>query len=178
MKISQNFIFDHPTIRELSQTISSLINPSSDLTTTKNPVDEIKHFIDKYTAGLELRESPTLPVLQGQVTVLLTGSTGNLGSHVVAALLSDARVSRVYTFDRAASGTTPQKRLESAFEDRGLLLSLLSTEKIVNLTGDLNEENFGLSEKTYDEVYRFYIQFLLFHSPFGAGPEFCDSRSA
>ena len=35
------------------------------------------------------------------VTVLLTGSTGHLGSEILALLLTDERVERVYTLDRA-----------------------------------------------------------------------------
>lgn len=178
-QVSQNFVFDHPTICQLSDAISTLVDPSSISVAAKDPVDEIKRFLDKYANGLSRRNLPTPPISQTGAAVLLTGSTGNLGSHIVAALLSDERVSKVYTFDRSVSGTSPLQRLELAFEDRGLSSSLLSTSKLVSLTGDLNEASFGLDEATYDEVrIRSYLVMMSLLIRSYTAPELVDAHSA
>ena len=151
--LSQNFIFEHPTIAQLAIAIASLVDPASTtVNSQKDPVEEIKAFINKYTTGLTKRAPPPTPLTQVPIAVLLTGSTGNLGSHIVAALLSDHRIAKVYTFDRASANSSPRERLQSAFEERGLPSSLLATPRLVSLTGDLNEPSFGLDVTVFEEV--------------------------
>ena len=82
----------------------------------------------------------------------MTGSTGNLGSHVLATLLADDRVSKVFSMDRQSKTHDSSTRIIGAFEDRGLPTNLLNSRKFVTLTGDFNLPNFGLEQNVYEEV--------------------------
>ncbi|KAL1671751.1 hypothetical protein EV122DRAFT_295311 [Schizophyllum commune] len=110
------------------------------------------------------------------VTVLLTGSTGHLGSEILASLLTDERVKRVYTLDRAgkensldrarkgasldragrgvSDGATAgvRDRQRARWADKGLDDQLLQSPKLVPLEGDVSAPRFGQSEDVYMEV--------------------------
>lgn len=148
--VSQNFVFDHPTIRDLAQAICTLIDPSSAPSGGQDVASQIKEIIHKYGADMPVMNVTGTTPEDGAV-VLLTGSTGNIGSHILASLLSDDRVVRVYAMNRGDSSAAAAERQKAAFEDRGLPLDLLSGGKFIPLTGDLGREQFGLAEH-YDEV--------------------------
>ncbi|THG99107.1 hypothetical protein EW026_g3199 [Hermanssonia centrifuga] len=148
-KISPNIVFEHPSVRELATALAGIVDPTSDtsLAPGKIAADAVA-LVEKYTANL--------PVQTGQsqstdgVVVLLTGSTGNIGSHILAALLADNRISKVYTLNRASS--TSEDRLATAFRDRDLPVALLSHPKLRSLAGDLSQDNFGLEQSIYTEI--------------------------
>lgn len=160
--VSQNFVFDHPTIRRLARAVSALVDPSLVLTSEKNRVEHVIDLIEKYSADLPGHvHKDSSNRLDLNVTVLVTGSTGNLGSHIVAALLSSERVSKVYTLDRTNAEALPLRRLEDTFKDRGLSLSLLSNGKLAALIGDFTAERFGLDVAVYEEVCQKFRGFTL-----------------
>ena len=142
-KVSQNFVFDNPTVSRLATAIIAL---SSGAGTERSRAEHIVELIDKYTADL-----PVPKELQGRV-VLLTGSTGNIGAHILASLLNDEQVAKVFTLDRRSSGAAPLKRLRKAFEQRGLPIELLTESRVQACAGDFNEDRFGLDNETFDEV--------------------------
>jgi FlaA1/EpsC-like NDP-sugar epimerase len=146
--VSQNFIFDNPTIQQLTDAICNLVSPQA-LSVQRSLTEHIAELVTKYTADLTEVQQKQQP--QDRV-VLLTGSTGNIGSHILAALLRDQHIAKVYTIDRAVSGRTSIERLNSAFQQRGLPAELLTSSKLSALVGDLNAEAFGLEQTAFDEV--------------------------
>lgn len=152
-KISQNFVFEYPTIRQIATTVAALIDPSSASPDAvfKGPADRIRDFIEKYSAGLATRAVTPQLASQRNIAVFLTGSTGNVGSHILVRLLQDERVTRIYTFDLVFKEPVTQIQ-HAAFEDRGLPSALLSNKKLCSLVGDLNAPFFGLSEEKFNEV--------------------------
>jgi hypothetical protein len=115
---------------------------------------ELQAVVDKYTetfpARLTANES-AYPSSTGNV-YLLTGSTGGLGSNILAHLLQAPAVERIYAFNRPSKSSTSQERQLSAFRQRGLNTSLLSSEKIVYVEGELSVSGFALDGKLYREV--------------------------
>ncbi|KAL1726524.1 male sterility protein-domain-containing protein [Schizophyllum commune] len=111
------------------------------------------------------------------VTVLLTGSTGHLGSEILASLLTDERIERVYTLDRAgkensldrarkgasldragrgvSDGVTAgvRDRQRARWADKGLDDELLQSPKLVPLEGDVSAPRFGQSDEVYREMF-------------------------
>ncbi len=119
-------------------------------------------MLERYAADLPVYTSK--PKTSGEdVVVLLTGSTGNIGSQVLATLLADPRVTTVYTFNRASSSSSGDRQ-RAAFEGRGLPASLLSQSKLVQLSGDLAADRFGLTEPIYNEVCNFLINVGIMHA--------------
>ena len=90
--------------------------------------------------------------LTSSVAVLLTGSTGHLGSDILEILLKDARVERIFTLDREGKGAAPRSRQRARWADKGLDEQLLESPKLVVLCGDLSAPKFGLDKEVYDEV--------------------------
>lgn len=151
-KISQEFIFEHPTIQLLSSAIVSLINGNVNGGSPNNfsGAEAIQYLIEGYTTGFPAPKSSAKS--SDDVVVVLTGSTGALGSHILASLLADDKVTKVYTLDRTAADQTVQGRQNESFEDRGLDTSLLESSKLSVLTGSLVQKDFALSKGALDEL--------------------------
>ncbi|KAI0337721.1 acetyl-CoA synthetase-like protein [Trametopsis cervina] len=150
LHVSQNFVFDNPSVQRLSAAILRLRSGGGE---ENIRAQQIVEFLDKYTAGLPSPNAtePVGPAPTSRV-VLLTGSTGNIGSHVLASLLSHKDVLKVYTLDRPSNKATPEERLLSGFTQRSLPAELLKGGRVTALTGDFNDERFGLDPATYDEI--------------------------
>ncbi|KAI1352855.1 hypothetical protein F5Y01DRAFT_324112 [Xylaria sp. FL0043] len=103
----------------------------------------------KYTESLP-KPNPgrSAAVSQGQ-TVILTGSTGMLGSYMLARLLSDPQVVHVYCLNRGHGGGAKQQ--EKSMMARGLSVDF---SKCTFYTANMSQENFGLGHKTYDNLLR------------------------
>ena len=122
-----------------------------------DPKAEIEAMIAKHVVGLGdeigngVREA-TIRNFHGRHVILLTGSTGGLGSYLLASLLSREDVAIVYTFNRPSTMATIKQRQRAAFEDRGLDTALLESEKLIYLEGDTAQPNLLLDDRTYSDI--------------------------
>ncbi|TAQ90978.1 hypothetical protein B7494_g699 [Chlorociboria aeruginascens] len=83
--------------------------------------------------------------------VLLTGSTGTIGSYVLAALLKDPRVSHVYCLNRSADSDVLQRDRNAKVDT--ILPMTFPEDQVTFLTVDLsNRENLSLSTTAYDNL--------------------------
>ena len=120
---------------------------------TLDPKAEIEAMIAKYAVGLGDKVSDGVPGrFPHRHVVLLTGSTGGLGSYLLASLLSYDDVAVVYAFNRPSKTTPIQRRQRAAFEDRGLDTTLLDSEKLIYVEGDAAQPNLSLDDRTYAEI--------------------------
>ncbi|KAI5884857.1 NAD(P)-binding protein [Schizophyllum commune H4-8] len=161
-KITQNIVYAHPSIEKLATFLSKLAHGEAS-EGVDNEADVKRTIIAmaaKHSEGLPgYVDATTLPQYipaevakpELPVTVLMTGTTGNLGADMLAQLLRDERVSRVYTIERAGSAGA-KDRQRTRFEDKGLDAGLLESEKLVSLEGDVCKEQLGQSEEVYAEM--------------------------
>ncbi|KAF7965726.1 hypothetical protein HWV62_42156 [Athelia sp. TMB] len=149
LKINQNAVFSYPTIKQLAAHIAQLV--SGDEAGPTSATAAIEQMIEKYSAGLtEVHKSADAP---GAPVVLLTGSTGGLGSYMLRELLRSERVERVYAYNRPAKGAaTIQERQKDAFLDKGFELELLQSNKLVYLQGDSALPQLGLADDVYEQL--------------------------
>ncbi|KAF4627915.1 hypothetical protein G7Y89_g10239 [Cudoniella acicularis] len=82
-------------------------------------------------------------------SVILTGATGSIGAHVLAKVLLNEEVDRVYCFVR---GRSPRQRVFNSLQERDLHLSKSSKDKIVAFTGDLSQAGLGLNATVLAEM--------------------------
>ncbi len=147
--IDQNIVYTYPTIIQLAAALASIISTKATRSHTAQQAKLINELVAKYAADL-----PTLlpiPEIQKKdIVVFLTGSTGSIGSYILASLLADPRVVKVYAFNRILGSQTD--RHLASFQDRGLPTELLNEQKYVSLVGDLNLDSFGLSGDIFKEV--------------------------
>lgn len=93
--------------------------------------------------------------------ILLTGTTGALGSYALACLASSPKVSRIYAVNRfRRQDQAPLLDMQlSALLDRDIDSKLvLGTGKVRFLEADLTVPGFKLSEEVYKEVQCFTNQ--------------------
>ncbi|KAG2119415.1 putative aminoadipate reductase [Suillus clintonianus] len=156
-RIDQNIIFSNPSIRRLARSVINAISPRNG----PNSVDAktgIENMIEKYSVGFGSSaryDSVTLVdgCRQGDHVVILTGSTGGLGSYFLSSLLQCQDVSVVYAFNRLSrNGSSIEQRQKVGFEGRGLDATLLKSEKLVYVETDISRDNLGLDEELYQKI--------------------------
>lgn len=84
----------------------------------------------------------------------MTGVTGSLGAHVVANLVSQPSVHKVYCFVRAPNKQSARYRVRESLRERLAYhkLSLSARSKIVALPSSFGDANLGLEPSDYEEV--------------------------
>ncbi|KAH7890598.1 acetyl-CoA synthetase-like protein [Phlebopus sp. FC_14] len=170
-RLSPNIVFENPTIYLLASRLAADVTSQaagSDVTNirTEQRKVAINAMIEKYSRGLNGPVDGILKLDQGEgddrdadvdgpprrpAVVLLTGSTGGLGSYLLAQLLDNTAVERVYALNRPSS-TQIADRQRSAFIDRGLPIGLLESNKLVYVEADAAQDKCGLPGALYDEV--------------------------
>lgn len=151
--ITQNFVFANPTVDKLTRAIVHLVNDLSDDASTEGDkdVNEINAMIAKYSVDIPaISTDKRHASLDNGIVVLLTGSTGSLGSHLLATLLKEPKVRKVFTLDRGPADVKTKQK--AVFEDRGLPVGLLESAKLVAIEANYEEPDFGLQSEVVEEV--------------------------
>ncbi|KAJ7278022.1 putative polyketide synthase [Mycena rebaudengoi] len=114
-------------------------------------------LVSKFTDGLgDLAMDPISPLAYQATashTVLLTGSTGALGCHLLAHLLGKDNIQHVYALNRRnPHGLTVVDRQTAALQKQGLPTHLACSEKLTLIVGDLGDVDFGISFELMDKL--------------------------
>ncbi|KAF8054252.1 putative aminoadipate reductase [Lyophyllum atratum] len=155
--ITQNTVYAYPSLDALGTFLASLVADPEGFKGVNNGKAQVEAMIEKYGAGLNLTHAPAPTSVDSGTSrkkvVLLTGSTGNLGSQILAGLLADSSVEKVYALNRASKGGASmfERHLER-FVDKALPVGLLGSERLVFVEGDAALPGLGLQEEIYDEI--------------------------
>ncbi|KAG8735152.1 hypothetical protein FRC10_010948 [Ceratobasidium sp. 414] len=152
--LTPQVIFANPTVRQLSELLVQLCN----LGDTTSPgdfrtsaLDAIRSMINKYDSGWSTPkrslEARTLPPKE---RVVVTGTTGALGSYLLAQVLANNQVEKVWALNRGSKDIMARQR--ASFEDKLLDVEALKNEKLALLEADLEDEKLGLEAGIYEEV--------------------------
>jgi len=155
-RIDQNIIFSSPSIRRLARSVINAVLRQNGTGTIDAKAD-IENMIERYSVGLgnSITEANTTLVngcSQSDHVVALTGSTGGLGSYLLADLLQREDVSVIYAFNRPSKGASVQQRQDTSFKDRGLDFTLLQSDKLVYVETDTSDDHLGLDKELYQKV--------------------------
>ncbi|KAG1870690.1 putative aminoadipate reductase [Suillus subalutaceus] len=155
-RIDQNIIFSSPSIRQLARSVINAVLQQNGAGTV-DPKADIENMIERYSVGLANSVTEANITLvngcsQSDHVVALTGSTGGLGSYLLADLLQREDVSVVYAFNRPSKGASIQQRQEDSFKDRGLDFTLLQSDKLVYVETDTSDDHLGLDEELYQKI--------------------------
>ncbi|OBR08840.1 Thioester reductase domain-containing protein [Colletotrichum higginsianum IMI 349063] len=159
--IATRVIYAHPTPRQLAAYLMDRVNATATATTNGNGNDDGEnHDIHAMEAQLSkyTRDLPENPVVAGTAnkpppadrnqTVLVTGTTGALGSYLLDFLESDPAVSRVVCLNRSEDSAARQAKMSA---DRGLASTWTKAEF---LCADLSKSTLGLAPEVYDRLLR------------------------
>lgn len=144
-KLGHNVIFDTANVARLAQLLYALrvddATPEDDV----SEIEEMKAMIKKYST-FHKHVPGSSPAPKGHV-VVLTGSTGSLGAHILALLLTRSDVRNVYCLVR---GKDPRGRVLEALRQRRLKVP--DMRLLVALTSDLNRKDLGLSPENLSKL--------------------------
>lgn len=149
--LAPKVIYTNSTPRRLAKHIfNTVINGQNGTQSEDEQQQEAMAAIHrKYTQDL-IKAAPNRPDPRNEnQVVILTGSTGMLGSYLLDFMGRDSRVSKIICLNRAADGGRAQQ--VKALADRGLSVAILDS-KAEFYQADLSKPDLGLSAEVYQRL--------------------------
>lgn len=144
-QINARVIYQNPSTAAMSKALLQRLRGGNMPSPSAQEEDMgMQKTLEHYAQKLIGMERPGTP---GH-TVVLTGSTGSLGSYLLHSLVSNPSVDRVVCLNRGGSDAARQHKIN---ESRGLSTDFASVEF---LQVDLTQERFGLDKKEYMDLAR------------------------
>jgi malonyl CoA-acyl carrier protein transacylase/nucleoside-diphosphate-sugar epimerase/acyl carrier protein/SAM-dependent methyltransferase len=119
---------------------------------TTAQIATVEAYVTAHTRGFN--GPATLPSAKPSpsgTTVMVTGASGSLGTHLVALLASLPTVKTVVCLNRRST-TEPELRQQRAMSDRGILLDAASQAKLQVIQTDTAKPQLGLSPDEYERL--------------------------
>ncbi|KAI0050801.1 acetyl-CoA synthetase-like protein [Auriscalpium vulgare] len=151
--LPSNFVYEHPSISSLTDFIVTMLAKSHgpEATVHDAKVQLAKALVEKYGVNFP-RHTPRSDCEEGTAeVVLLTGTTGRLGSHLLAQLLSRSSVATVFALNRA-SKTSLASRQKEAFKSWSLDDGLINSPKLILVEGNFAAPKLGLDDELYTRI--------------------------
>lgn len=98
--------------------------------------------------GIVSATPESLKVLNHSRAVILTGSTGALGSYILHSLMLQDNVKHVYCLNRAANSESIQRERNASHH----LSTDTSSPRVTFITADLSAPNFGIEKSLLEEI--------------------------
>lgn len=141
--MASRVIYGHPTPRKLAQYIlRSVVSGQGETAESRKAhhLAAMQELWDKYTSELHVGRAGRPEALDADQTVVLTGSTGMLGSYLLDFMAKSPAVKRIVCFNRAADGGVRQQA--RAAKERGLLAGYGGKAEFYQ--ADMSRADFGL----------------------------------
>ncbi|KAL7931542.1 NRPS-like enzyme [Trichoderma chlorosporum] len=149
--IATRVIYSNPSVDRLAEFIFQSLSQSDEKADYGDyhgqQIKEMQEMVAKYTLELPERNVSQMDPNDTDQTVILTGSTGSLGSYILDQLISSPRVSKIYALNRGADGGL--SRQKAASTSRSLSIDF---SKVEFLGVDLSKPQFGLEAAKYAEL--------------------------
>lgn len=149
--IALSTLYTNPSVSTLTSAIaqlskqhqvSQMSNEQLRLRARSSILKEYQDMIDRIHIPSKRHEKPPAQ------NVILTGSTGALGSYILHSLLENRAVAHVYCLNRATDGVSLQVERHQA---RGLPTQL-SSSRVTFLTANLSHTHLGLQAEVYSKL--------------------------
>lgn len=150
--INTRLVYANPTISKLVAALKAMStsNGTSDETlSTKSREQKMKDTLDEYIKQLPAPSENVKKASRrnGPLTVILTGSTGSLGSYLLHTLLSKHSVSKIYCLNRRPDSGEQQAKTNASYG-----LASKWDNRVEFLHADLSKPNLGLSDHDYTRL--------------------------
>ncbi|TVY44181.1 Non-canonical non-ribosomal peptide synthetase [Lachnellula subtilissima] len=146
--VTASTIYKNPSIGKLSNALYKIVHPESQggQDSASENIELMQSLLLKYTDTLPARSTPTLIKSQSEeISVILTGSTGSLGSYLLDTLLSKKHITRVFCLNRSTNGEERQIKGNKTRE----LQTDWTSQRVEFLHADLSKPMLGLDQDTY-----------------------------
>ncbi|EDU49070.1 ochratoxin A non-ribosomal peptide synthetase [Pyrenophora tritici-repentis Pt-1C-BFP] len=154
--IPNNIAYTNSSVNAIATAVEKLSAPTT--TTTNgvtlydhpNPNSDLSGMLQQYIAQINTVPPPSPPSFPSPTTptILLTGSTGALGSHILTHLLTHPSSPHIICVNRTSSAPTRQLALHKTRS----LPTTFPPERVTFLTADLSLPSFGLLTETYADL--------------------------
>lgn len=138
--VTPRTIYAHPNIEMLESTLQDAAAP----TINSSASTRMQAIFDKWSSNLPKAKEPHSLEAGNPSVVLLTGSTGSLGSYILDLLIRIPNVPKIYCLNRRHNGEIHQTQ---TFKSKGLQTRF---QKVTFLQCDLSKKSLGLQEDTYN----------------------------
>ncbi|KAJ3478963.1 hypothetical protein NLG97_g8441 [Lecanicillium saksenae] len=147
--VEPRMLYQNNTLRKLSSHIFSCLQGNENNTDAapNHTFEVMRELIERYTESLPLPRRGKTAAQSKQQTVLLTGSTGSLGSYLLHLLERSEVVSSIICLNRGEDGGVQKQRNINA--KRGLCTSF---QKAIFLQSDLSQPHLSLSSEKYRQI--------------------------
>ncbi|KAH8157064.1 hypothetical protein CIB48_g11185 [Xylaria polymorpha] len=137
-------IYMNPTLAALTDAISNDIDGGPK--NARNGPERLEELYQHYTASLPISGRSALPASPESFTVLLTGSTGSLGSYILDSLQQHPQVYKIYCLCRGIGADRRQMQLQASKALQPL------TSRVQVLDAAFSQPYFGLPLPLYKEL--------------------------
>ncbi|KZS90163.1 acetyl-CoA synthetase-like protein [Sistotremastrum niveocremeum HHB9708] len=152
LSLPRNIIYTFPTINSLTTFLVDSLSLSSHHN-QRSEHDKVYDTIAKYSKNFPARITDASLASAAGLFVAVTGTTGSVGSFLLAQLLEHADVRMVYCLNRKSSKPTTERQREG-LADRGLdpLMLEQNAQRIQFLDVELSDARLGLSTDVYEKL--------------------------
>ncbi|KIY43206.1 acetyl-CoA synthetase-like protein [Fistulina hepatica ATCC 64428] len=147
-ELPSNIIYEYPTLDSLAKVVLQVAS--------LKPCETVKVFDEKALLAFVGRYTAELP----KEVVLLTGSTGSLGSVMLARLVAMDSVGKIYAFNLPMSTKTVDIQRKS-LKLRGYDENIAMSPKIVYVDGTLTVDGMNMRNKSLEDEIRSSITHII-----------------
>ncbi|SJL11225.1 uncharacterized protein ARMOST_14628 [Armillaria ostoyae] len=138
---TDNFVYTYPSIAQLAKFLASVAQGKHVAVGSGSPVDAMQAMVDKYSKNFVVTPEKKSDKVTKRV-VLITGTTGALGTHILASLVLDENVQHIYAVNRPGDASVDERQ-QRAFARHGIDVGM---EKVTMLEADLSTKSQVLAE--------------------------------
>ncbi|EPS36265.1 hypothetical protein H072_10357 [Dactylellina haptotyla CBS 200.50] len=155
-ELNPSQVYTNPSVEALSNEILRVSGqPNGDASVSRDRKkvltvvrERYEAFIDGFARGIKLYPQQRQLSAANLKMVLLTGSTGSLGSYLLHTLLADETVKHIYCLNRSADSRSVQISRNAERQ----LPTDFPQSRVTFLTSDLSEQQFGLEPSIYNKL--------------------------
>lgn len=144
--INPQLIYGNPTVSQLAGVIHDIVEGTYQEDTPRET--KVERLVEKYTGDMQHRGLSEQPKPDLPSKILLTGSTGSLGTYLLHNLLNCPSITRVYCLNRSDA----ENRQKESLKQKDLHVNAEQWAKVQFLQASFGEPQFGLGTDTYQEL--------------------------
>ena len=158
--LGRSFVYSHPTVTLQTKALQRMMDSSgkSDDGEADSRTVAMQKTVERHCKIIEAMKVTEVAQKDfakdsGNKIIVLTGSTGSLGSNIAYRLVTDPTVSLVYCLNRRSpQSSDPLDRQHRAFSKAGICLPHRFWPKLKPIDVDIQRPNFGLDDSVYQDI--------------------------
>lgn len=122
--IGARLIYENPTVRKLAEAVQRIVSPEAATTAAtvdseETRVANMKATLNRLAKDLPSKSKGQFISAEDPLTVILTGTTGSLGSYCLSKMLLDPKIKKIYCLNRAVDAREKFMSRNPALEQFG-----------------------------------------------------------